>query len=117
MIYFGCRTNDLLFKLVMKVLQGRNLKYYKMRLKKDSCSLERVIIEDKYAGMAYGKGMIATVDKGIPYIYEGGKKYEDYFLKAIDIVRKFPDSKSIIDVELSVNKGDRINPVVFVQYK
>lgn len=56
----------------MKVLQGRNLKYYKMRLKKDSYSLERVIIEDKYAGMAYGKGMIATVDKGIPYIYEGG---------------------------------------------
>lgn len=117
MIYFGCRTNDLLIKLVMKVLQGRNLKYYKMRLKKDSYSLERVIIEDKYAGMAYGKGMIATVDKGISYIYEGDKKYEDYFLKAIDIVRKFPDSKSIIDVELSVNKGDRINPVVFVQYK
>lgn len=115
-IYFGCRCTPYFHKLVMKVMRGRGIKYYKMQTKNDSYELERVEILDKYADCSFKKINLAIVEGGVPYISEANKKYEDYFYKAIEIVKGLPDSKVIYDVNISGSRGDEFNPEIFVMY-
>ncbi|EAB0126184.1 DUF2971 domain-containing protein, partial [Salmonella enterica] len=116
-IYFGCRCDSRFIKLVMKVLCGRGLKYYKMSMKADTYKLERNRLEDCYKGRSYNNKVLATVENGVPYIFEGNEKYVKYINVAIDIVRRLPDCKNIFNADLSVNKGTPSNPVVYVQYE
>ncbi|WP_308317924.1 DUF2971 domain-containing protein, partial [Serratia marcescens] len=115
-IYFGCRCDSILIKLVMKVLRGRGIKYYQMKPKKDSYNLERIRIEDKYAGFDYPGIELAIVEEGAVNISDNNRQYSDYLLKAMELVRRYPDSKKIFNVDISLHKGSESNPMIYVQY-
>ncbi|ADZ43341.1 TPA: DUF2971 domain-containing protein [Yersinia enterocolitica] len=115
-IYFGHRAKTSFIKTVMKVLKGREIKYYKMNPQKDSYILDRVEINDKYSDGFKYRSELATVEEGAIYLTESNEMYNDVLLKAIEIARREPYSKTITMADLSVNKGSADNPVIYVYY-
>ncbi|HDL8111890.1 TPA: DUF2971 domain-containing protein, partial [Yersinia enterocolitica] len=57
-----------------------------------------------------------TVEEGAIYLTESNEMYNDVLLKAIEIARREPYSKTITMADLSVNKGSADNPVIYVYY-
>ncbi|MFA6742382.1 MAG: DUF2971 domain-containing protein [Arcobacteraceae bacterium] len=113
-IYFGHRTPDNTIKLVMNVLRGKEIKYYKMIHKRNLYELEKIEIEDIFKNESIYKN---KVNKFVPYLLKDEKSYEDLIKKAIIIVEQEPLCEEITDASKSSTKGTKDNPVFFVSYK
>lgn len=112
-IYFGYRTPDNTIKLIMKILKGRGIKYYKMNHKNDLYELERNEIEDLYKDDSI---YFNKTNKFIPELFEETKPYEDLLKKAIIILEQEPMCENVTYVGLSTSKGTKENPVFFLSY-
>jgi hypothetical protein len=113
-IYFGHRTPENTIKLVMNVLRGKKIKYYKMTHKRNLYELEKIEIEDIFKNESIYKN---KVNKFVPYLLKDEKSYEDLIRKAIIIVEQEPLCEEITDASKSSTKGTKDNPVFFVSYK
>ncbi len=113
-IYFGHRAGENTIKLVMNILRGRGIKYYKMGHKKDLYELERFEIEDIFKNESIYKN---KVNKYVPYLDEKIRPYEDLIKKAIIIVEQEPLCEEVNDAYISSSKGTKDNPVFYVSYE
>ncbi|WP_151947859.1 DUF2971 domain-containing protein [Aliarcobacter butzleri] len=114
-IYFGYRTSENTIKLIMNILRGRGIKYYKMEHKKDLYELERTEIEDIFKKESIYRN---KMNEFFPsYIDEKVKPYVDLLKKAIIIVENEPLCEEIIDADMSSTRGTKDNPVFFIGYK
>jgi hypothetical protein len=95
-IYFGLRMNDKEQNKIMRELQGRGIRYYKIKLKNNSYIFEAEPIEDKYKTNKKYLYSIAQVEecaiKDIDY-------NNIYIKKAIEIVKREPYCNSIIYIK------------------
>lgn len=114
-IYFGYRTSENTIKLIMNILRGRGIKYYKMEHKKDLYGLERIEIEDIFKKESIYKNKLNEFFPS--YIDEKVKPYVDLLKKAIIIVENEPLCEEIIDADMSSTRGTKDNPVFFIGYK
>ncbi len=112
-IYFGNRTPENTIKLIMSILRGRGICYYRMDHAKNAYALERVEIEDLYKDESIYKN---KTNKYIPYLDDKTKPYEDLICKAITIVEQEPTCREVTDAYIS-QKGTKENPVFFITYK
>jgi hypothetical protein len=112
-IYFGYRTPQNTIKLIMNVLRGRGIKYYKMDHREDSYQLERKEIEDLYKNDSIYSDKTNTF---IPELYEETKPYEDLIKKAVIILEQEPMCANVTYVGLSKSKSTTDNPVFFLTY-
>lgn len=113
-IYFGHRTPENTIKLIMNILRGRSIKYYKITHQKNKYKLIKKEIEDIFKDESIYKN---KVNKFVPYLDEKTKYYEDLILKAIIIVEQEPLCEEVLDANISSSKGTVDNPVFFVSYK
>ena len=112
-IYFGHRTPENTIKLVMNILRGKGIEYYKISHQKNTYKLIRKKIEDIFKDESIYKN---KVNKFIPYLNEKTKPYEDLIKKAIIIVEQEPLCEEVIDADIS-SKGTKDNPVFYVMYE
>ncbi len=114
-IYFGNKTDKNTEKLVMNILRGRGIKYYKMEHKEDLYKLEKIEIEDIFKDESIYKN---KVNKYIPsYISEKAKLYEDLIKKAIIIVEQEPLCDKVIYADISSTRGSIDNPVFCIIFE
>lgn len=113
-IYFGFRASDNMIKIVMAVLRGRGIKYFKMTHKKDLFELTKYEIDDIFKDESIYKN---KVNKFVPYLDKNEIQFEDLIKKAIIIVEQEPLCEEILDISKSNNKSTKDNPVFFVSYK
>jgi hypothetical protein len=101
-------------KLIMSILRGIGIKYYKMEHKKDLYELERIEIENIFKDESIYKN---KVNKFIPsYINEKTKPYIDLLKKAIIIVEQESLCKEVTDVGIS-SKSTEDNPVFYLTFQ
>ncbi len=112
-IYFGHRTPENTIKLVMNILRGRGIEYYKISHQKNTYKLIRKKIEDIFKDESIYKN---KVNKFVPYLLEDEKPYEDLIKKAIIIVEQEPLCEEVVDASKSSTKGTKDNPVFYVSY-
>lgn len=113
-IYFGYRAPENSIKLIMSMLRGRGIKYYKMNPKKDLYELERIEIEDLYQGDSIYAN---KTNKFIPELFDETKPYEELIRKAVIILEQEPMCKNVTYVGLSTSKGTKENPVFFLSFE
>lgn len=112
-IYFGCRTKRKTIKLLMRLLKGRNIKYYKMEHIKNSYQLEKMEIEDYYRNYSIYKNKI---NKFEPILDNTIKPYQELLKKAIVIVEQDPLCDYVEDAYIS-EKSTEQNPVFYITIK
>lgn len=115
-IYFGARCSHRLMRLAMRLLRGRGLRYFQMRLIADSYDLEVVEIVGEYQNAAPYRERLAPIDDGIPYLDEKTRPFESELRVAIEMARREPYCEQVRDAYLSGNKGTPENPVFYVTY-
>lgn len=113
-IYFGHRTPENRIKLIMNVLRGRSIKYYKITHQKNKYKLIKKEIEDIFKDESIYKN---KVNKFVPTLDEKTKPYEDLILKAIIIVEQEPLCEEVLNAYISSSKGTVDNPVFYVSYE
>lgn len=116
-IYFGYRSDERFRKLIMRVLKGREIKYYLMKPKDGSYELEKQKLDDLYPKAPLYLATVAPIEEGVPYIDDTLRPYEDLVRKAIEIVRYEPYCDKVIDAYLSGSKGTKEDPVFYVTYE
>lgn len=112
-IYFGYKINERSIKLIMRLLRGRKIKYYKMIHNKTKYELEKIEIKDIYHSYSIYSD---KTNKFIPEFDEKLKLYKDLIIKAIIIVEQECMCKEIIYVDLS-SKSTKDNPIFYVTYE
>lgn len=115
-IYFGFKCNLAFMNLVMKTLRGRNLKYYKMNVVKDTYKLVPEEITDKYINQPLPLVKAAEIEEGVPFIYDEYKDYIDQLTKAVEIVKYYPDCKKIKESMVMFNESNNNEPLIRVFY-
>lgn len=115
-IYFGMRMDPEKQKKIMELLSGRGIRYYKMKML-DDYSLAHDEIADPYINSPKYLYSISPVLDGAltpDYTKEEYKPYNDYLLKAAEIVRRVPNCTAVEFVDFSPEKSTPENPVVLV---
>lgn len=115
-IYFGVRCEDSVKHEAMKILKGRGVKYYKMVMGHSMYNMKCIPLVDDFANQECPVTQLAIVDDDIVYLNEKDKKFESDLFKAIELVRKRPDSKRIVSADISVIKSVEDNIVFYVAY-
>lgn len=114
-IYFGYHSSSKDMKLIMRVLRGRGVKYYKIHPKTDLYELERKEILDIYVNYKPQKNK--NIKRFIPDYDGNTRPYQLLIEKAIDIFLLEKLHKEILDVYISTDKSTKENPVFFITYK
>lgn len=96
-IYFGCRSDEKFQKLTMRVLKGRGIKYFLMQPKEGLYELKYIELHDPFSQATKYFSSIAPIEKGVPYIDDTLKPYEELINRAIEIVRRVPYCKKVLD--------------------
>ena len=113
-IYFGSRTNKKTIKLLMRLIKGRNIKYYQMNHIDDLYRLEKNEIEDCYKSYSIYRNKKNNFE---PIIDDEIKPYIELIRKAIIIVEQEPLCDYIEDAYISKEKSTKENPVFIVTFK
>ena len=113
-IYFGYRIEEKIIKLIMRLLKGRNVKYYQMHPKKDLYELEKREINDIYQHYPHNETYPSSF---IPTFDDKTKLYQDFIMKSIQIIQKEPMCGKILDAYISNTKGTKENPVFYITYE
>jgi len=119
-IYFGLKAPKDDIEQIMQTLQGRNVKYFQMKLKQNSFELEATQIKDKFQTNVKYKYSIAPITElavdpsTLKLEYQ---KFSPYLQKLAEIVRREPDCYEVTYIDLSLSKSTPNNPVFFAQYK
>ncbi|ONG37020.1 hypothetical protein BKE30_15505 [Alkanindiges hydrocarboniclasticus] len=117
-IYFGLRMDAQDKNLIMESLKGRSIKYYQMILKHESYQLAYEPIEDLFLDAPPYKYNIAPIaDDAIDTYNKEFSEYQNYLVKAAEIVRRDPYCRRVDTVMFSNNKSTVPNPIVIVQYE
>jgi len=116
-IYFGSRSDEKFRKLTMRILKGRRIKYFLMQSKEGLYELEALELHDPFFQAPKYFSSIAPIEEGVPHIDDTLKPYEELINKAIEIVRREPYCKKILNVYISSSRGSTENPVFYVTCK
>lgn len=115
-IYFGARCSQRLIRLTMRLLRGRSLRYYQMRLALNSYNLEAIEISDTFTSAAPYRKRLAPVDDGIPYFDKNTEPYQKELMSAIEMARREPYCERVLGAYISGTKGTSENPYFYVSY-
>lgn len=118
-IYFGLKMSNDHIEKMMKSLQGRQIKYFRMHLKPNSFELEAKPINDKYPTTQKYKYFISPIAEHILELKIskiGYEKFSPYLQKLAEIIRREPDCYEVSDVDLSYSKSTLDNPIFFAHY-
>ena len=119
-IYFGLKMSNDQIEEMMKLLQGRQIKYFHMHLKANSFEFEAKPINDNYPTTQKYKYSIAPMAEELSSFTiskEGYEKFSPYLQKMAEIVRREPDCYEVTYVDLNFSKSTLDHPIFFAQYK
>lgn len=119
-IYFGLKTPNEEINTVMKTLQGRKIKYFKMHLKPNSFQLEAKQIKDQFPTnikYKYSISKIAHLAVDPSTLKSEYLHFTPYLQKLAEIIRREPDCYEVSYIDLSHSKSTLTNPIFFAQYK
>lgn len=115
-IYFGLRMSEDQKQKIMISLQGRDIKYFQIELKKNSYEFVIRHVVDLYPTKKkylYEKSKV--MDNAIDPI-EKWSSFVPYFKKLAEIVRRDPYCEEIASIDIKVN-SNKTNPTFFVNFK
>ena len=119
-IYFGLKMSNDQIEEMIKLLQGRQIKYFHMHLKANSFEFEAKPINDNYPTTQKYKYSIAPMAEELSSFTiskEGYEKFSPYLQKMAEIVRREPDCYEVTYVDLNFSKSTLDHPIFFAQYK
>jgi len=119
-IHFGLRAGQAKIDDVMYKLQGRGIKYYRVRFKSDSYKLISEPISDLYPTdkkYLYSVAPITDYAVDIESINPKWDRFKSYLPKVAEIVRREPYCNEVLMVEISEDKSTDDTPIFFGQFK
>jgi hypothetical protein len=119
-IHFGLRMPMEQIQEVMKMLSGREIKYYRIQLKDHSYKFTAEPLEDLYPKDKKYMYSIAPIgDNAVnpSTLNEKWYKYSSYLKKMAEIVRREPYCNEVQTVEVSFERSKPGKPVFFGQYQ
>lgn len=119
-IYFGLRISDSEITKIMDTMKGRNIRYFKMKLKPNSFQLDAIQIEDKFPTKKRYKYSIAPIaERAVDpsTLKSEYKEFSPYLDKLAEIIRREADCIEVSYVDLSHSKSTLNHPIFFAQYK
>lgn len=120
-IYFGSRCLDEDIDYIRRQLCNSEISYHRIETSSHSYSINARPIEydPKIDGLA--KKYLSPIDEGaVPDIKELQDKYKrfyNYLIEAVQIVRCDPSCIRVLQVDFSLNKIQNNEPIIFVAYE
>ncbi len=113
-IYFGLKMQKEQENEIMKKLQGRGIKYYKIKLKDNTYNLYPEPVKDLYETEKKYLYSIAPIQEYA--ISNISDKYKEYYFKVAEIVRREPYCDSLEIIIIDKEKSKLNNPTFLVQF-
>lgn len=119
-IYFGLKAPNEEIDKIMQILQGREVKYFQMKLIPNSFELEAEQITDKFPTCVKYKYSISPIAESAfdpANLKSDYQHFSPYLQKLAEIVRREPDCYEVTYVDISLSKSSINHPIFFAQYK